>query len=81
MIVCVGEAMGIIKAQLADRVAGIIMSFGSIAMAIAPVARMGNIKFVIAVFDVNSVINVTAIATKAIRASGRGIGQFTKEEY
>ena len=52
------------KAQLAERVAGIIISKGSIPKTIAAVARIGKSRLVIAVLDVSSVRKVTNTQTK-----------------
>ena len=54
-----GVAIGIMKAQLADRVAGIINSLGSIWNTIAPVAKIGRIKDVTAELEDISVRKVT----------------------
>ena len=56
-----GEATGIIKAQLADKVAGIINKRGSICKALDASAITGKIRFVIAVFEV---ISVKKVSTK-----------------
>ena len=53
-----GVATGIMKAQEAERVAGIINSRGLAFMATATEARMGRIISVVAVLDVNSVRKV-----------------------
>ncbi len=54
-----GVATGSIKAQEHDSVAGIIRSSGFIWMATASAPRIGNSISEVAVFDVNSVKNVT----------------------
>ena len=53
-----GVATGIMNAQEADRVAGIISNNGLVFMANATDARIGRIISVVAVFDVNSVKKV-----------------------
>lgn len=53
-----GVATGIIKAQDADIVAGIIMRSGFIFIAILTEARIGRIISVVAVFEVSSVKKV-----------------------
>lgn len=54
-----GVATGSIKAQEHDSVAGIIRNRGFILMAIASAPRIGKSISDVAVFDVNSVRNVT----------------------
>ena len=53
-----GVATGIINAQDADIVAGIISNKGLVSMAMATDANIGSIISVVAVFDVSSVKNV-----------------------
>lgn len=53
-----GVATGIIKAQDAERVAGIISNRGLICIATATDANIGRTISVVAVFDVSSVKNV-----------------------
>ena len=54
-----GVAMGIMKAQLAERVAGIINNLGSIWNTTAPVAKIGRINEVTAELEDISVRKVT----------------------
>jgi hypothetical protein len=54
-----GVATGIIKAQEADRVAGIIRSKGLILIATATPAKIGRTISVVAVFEVSSVKKVS----------------------
>ena len=56
-----GVATGIIKAQDADRVAGIINNRGFVFIATATDASIGRIISVVAVFDVSSVKKVIAV--------------------
>ena len=63
-----GVAMGIIKAQDADRVAGISSIKGLIFMATAMDDKMGKIIWVVAVFEVNSVKNVKVVQMPEIMA-------------
>ena len=61
-----GVATGIIKAQDAERVAGIMRIRGLVFIAQATEARTGRIISVVAVFDVNSVKNVMLPHSKGI---------------
>ena len=61
-----GVATGIIKAQDAEKVAGIINNNGLICMAIPTDARMGRIISVVAVLDFNSVKNVILVQIMTI---------------
>ena len=70
---CVGDATGIIKAQLADKVAGIINTLGSTPNTTLAFAKMGNTKLVVAVFDVNSVNIVNTKQTITINTIGESM--------
>ena len=67
---CVGEATGIMKAQLAESVAGIINKVGSIFIALEASAIMGSTKLVMAVFEVISVRNVRMKETEKTATVG-----------
>ena len=66
------------NAQLAERVAGIMISLGSIPSTIEAVANMGNSKLVMAEFDVSSVMNVTKMQIIATTRSGCTAGRSAK---
>src|SRR5690606_2666533 len=66
----VGDATGIIKAQLAESVAGIINKIGSISNAILACAKMGNTKLVVAVLEVTSVSKVSTTQTTTTIING-----------
>lgn len=66
----VGDATGIIKAQLAESVAGIINKIGSISNAILACAKIGNTKLVVAVLEVTSVSKVSTTQTTTTITSG-----------
>ena len=65
-----GVATGIIKAQDAETVAGIINNSGFICMATPTDARIGRIISVVAVLDVNSVKNVMLVQSISIITIG-----------
>ena len=61
-----GVAIGIIKAQLADKVAGIINNLGSMLKTTAPVANIGSTNEVTAELEDTSVRKVTPTQIRVI---------------
>ena len=70
-----GVATGIIKAQDAESVAGIIRKSGFIFMAKERAAKIGRIIWVVAVLDVSSVKKVKTYADKKNDDDGMHTGQ------
>ncbi len=76
----VGEATGIIKAQDAEKVAGIIRIRGSIPMLTLAWARMGRTTLVVAVLEVISVRKVRITQTRITSMTGGSPSKAAKEE-
>ena len=80
-IAWVGEAIGIMNAQLADNVAGNISHSGDIPLTCEMAASMGSIRVVTAEFELISVRNVITVQIKTINRISEISGIFRKDVF